>query len=103
MGVLLLSAEKLLVKCEMTSGVPRVAARALPAMVFALLNPVLKGKGEGRWMPAVQRLMWATLIPGAGGCREHAASESKCPGSQQLLFQLKQLIAPRNTADKGIQ
>lgn len=59
MAAFLLSAEKALVKCELTFGVPRVAAQTLPAMVFALLNPVLKGKEEGRWKPAAQRLTWA--------------------------------------------
>lgn len=41
--------------------------------------------------------------PRAWGCREEAASESNYPGSQWLLFQLKQLLATRNTADEGIQ
>lgn len=59
MGVFLLSVEKVLVKGELTSGVPHVAAQTLPALVFALLNPAFKGKEEGRGMAAVGRLMWA--------------------------------------------
>lgn len=39
------------------------------------------------------------------GCslRECATSGSGCPWSRELLFHLKQLIAPRTPADKGIQ
>lgn len=56
MGVFLLSAEKDLVKYELTFGMPHGTAQTL---VFALLSPAFKGTEEGRWMVAVQKLMWA--------------------------------------------